>query len=134
MMKNKIKFILAVLIVLVLLYYLKIGCPIKFLTGVSCMGCGMTRALCAVLRLDFNMAFYYHPLFVLTFFIPVYFIFQNKLEKWVRKFCGWTFILLFIIVYFIRLIDGENEIVNIDIRNGFVAKVVKSIYYFIARY
>lgn len=131
MMKNKIKFILAVLIVFVLLYYLKIGCPIKFFTGISCMGCGMTRALYAVLRLDFNMAFYYHPLFVLTFFIPVYFIFQDKLEKRVRKFLGWTFILLFIIVYFIRLIDGDNEIVNIDIRNGFIAKVVKSIYYFI---
>ena len=41
------------------------GCPIRLVTGVSCAGCGMTRAWLSVLRLDLRQAFYYHPLFLL---------------------------------------------------------------------
>ncbi|MCI8800213.1 MAG: DUF2752 domain-containing protein [Lachnospiraceae bacterium] len=33
-----------------------IGCPIKWLTGISCAGCGMTRALfCVVVKLFCNI-------------------------------------------------------------------------------
>ena len=39
-----------------------IGCPIKFVSGISCPGCGMTRALAAVLRGDAASAFSFHPL------------------------------------------------------------------------
>ena len=46
-----------------LLYTFVIGrCPILWLTGVPCPGCGMTRALTHAVRLDFAGAFYYHPL------------------------------------------------------------------------
>ena len=40
-----------------------ITCPILFMTGISCAGCGMTRAWLSLFRLDFGAAFYYHPLF-----------------------------------------------------------------------
>lgn len=40
-----------------------LGCPIKFWTGVSCPGCGMTRAWVSALTLHFDLAFAYHPLF-----------------------------------------------------------------------
>ena len=40
-------------------------CPFRFFFGISCPGCGMTRALLAALRLDFAAAFSYHPLFFL---------------------------------------------------------------------
>ena len=40
-----------------------ITCPILFLTGISCAGCGMSRAWFCVLRMDFTGAFRYHPLF-----------------------------------------------------------------------
>lgn len=45
------------------LYATGIGCPIKWLTGISCPGCGMTRAWLCVLRLDLYHALAYHPLF-----------------------------------------------------------------------
>ncbi len=45
---------------------LGIGCPIKFATGVSCPGCGMTRAWLEALQLHFDRAFAYHPLFWLV--------------------------------------------------------------------
>lgn len=40
-----------------------VGCPVRFLTGVSCPGCGMTRAWLEALRLDLPAAVAYHPLF-----------------------------------------------------------------------
>ncbi len=38
-----------------------IGCPIRYVFGVQCPGCGMTRALLSVLRFDFASAFAFHP-------------------------------------------------------------------------
>ena len=43
-----------------------IGCPIRFVFGIECPGCGMTRALVSVLRLDFASAFAFHP----VWFVP----------------------------------------------------------------
>lgn len=40
-------------------------CPFALVTGTACPGCGMTRALGALLRGDFRLAFDYHPLVML---------------------------------------------------------------------
>ena len=40
-----------------------LGCPIRFLTGVACPGCGLTRAWLAALSGDIRAALAYHPLF-----------------------------------------------------------------------
>lgn len=53
----------AVAIAALVLYALGIGCPIKFFSGVSCPGCGLTRAWLEALQLHFDVAFAYHPLF-----------------------------------------------------------------------
>ncbi len=53
------------------LYVAGIGCPIKFATGISCPGCGLTRAWLEALQLHFDRAVAYHPLFWL---VPVAFI------------------------------------------------------------
>ena len=45
------------------LYLIGVGCPIKFMTGVSCPGCGMTRAWLELARGHLAAAFAYHPLF-----------------------------------------------------------------------
>ena len=42
---------------------LGVTCPILYFTGISCAGCGMSRAWMCLLHLDFAGAFYYHPLF-----------------------------------------------------------------------
>ena len=52
--------VLAVLAVLLVTdHYM---CPFKFITGIPCPGCGMTRACLAVAKGDFPSSFYYHPL------------------------------------------------------------------------
>lgn len=43
------------------------GCPLHRLTGLPCPGCGMSRALFSLAKLDFTGAWYYHPL---VFFLP----------------------------------------------------------------
>ena len=49
--------------VAIALYLLDLGCIFKTMTGLSCPGCGMTRAWLSALRLDFSAALAYHPLF-----------------------------------------------------------------------
>ncbi|WP_461883765.1 DUF2752 domain-containing protein [Fusicatenibacter sp.] len=39
-----------------------IGCPIRFATGISCPGCGMSRAVLLLLSGHFQAAFRMHPL------------------------------------------------------------------------
>ena len=39
-----------------------IGCPIRFFTGISCPGCGMSRAVLLMLSGHFQAAFRMHPL------------------------------------------------------------------------
>lgn len=45
------------------LYFLDFGCLFKAVTGLSCPGCGMTRAWLSAFALDFDAALAYHPLF-----------------------------------------------------------------------
>ena len=64
--EKRFQIILAIAVVVLLYLFLEgfgITCPIKFLTGISCAGCGMSRAWIAVFHLDFARAFYFHPLF-----------------------------------------------------------------------
>ncbi len=63
---------------LALLYY-RLGCPVRFFTGLPCPGCGMTRALGHAAGLRFEEAFHQHPLFWLA---PV--LAWLLLAKWAR--------------------------------------------------
>ncbi len=61
--KLKLIITVAVLVFALVMYIFKVPCIILSLTGVRCLGCGMTRALISVLRLDFKAAFSYHSMF-----------------------------------------------------------------------
>ncbi len=47
----------------VILYFADFGCPILKLTGLRCLGCGMTRAYICLIKLDFTGAFGCHFMF-----------------------------------------------------------------------
>ena len=61
----------ALFVAWLVLYLLDIGCIFRFMTGVPCPGCGMTRAWLAALRFDFAAAVAYHPLF---WVVPIAFV------------------------------------------------------------
>lgn len=66
---------------LIFLYAVMIGCPIYRLFGTACPGCGMTRAFFFAMRLDFQAAFQYHPLFGVFMVETVYVLFRGHLLK-----------------------------------------------------
>lgn len=105
-----------------------ITCPIKFLTGISCAGCGMTRAWISVLHLQFKDAFYYHPLF---FTVPaacvVFFLKKRISKKLYTAFFG-VIIAAFIIVYLYRMLFGENDIVVFEPENNLICKIIHFIW------
>lgn len=67
--KSSLFFVLLPILVIipfVFIYYF-FGCPIREITGIPCPGCGFTRAVASSTMLDFDMAFYYHPLWFLAY-------------------------------------------------------------------
>lgn len=107
----------------VYLYYRILGCPIKLLTGISCAGCGMTRAYRALLRLDFRAAFHYHPLFVLPPVALGLMIFRRRLPSRIFKGCMYAIAILFLIVYVYRMCQGNNDVVEFAPQNGLVFRI-----------
>ena len=101
-----------------------IGCPIKFFSGISCAGCGMTRACLSALRFDFAEAFYYHPLWVV---LPIgailLAVFGLRGKKKAFAVTGYTFVALLILVYVIRMLFSDGVVVNFSFSEGFVYRL-----------
>ncbi len=73
------------------IFHLSISCPFYKLTHLYCPGCGSTRMLFSLLKLDFKSAFAYNPLlFILLPFACIYYLYSNyiylfELENKVKK-------------------------------------------------
>ena len=135
-MKNKLSrfkepftLVLGALGYALLLKILNISCPILKLTGISCPGCGMTRALISALQFNFAKAFYFHPLWlifiILSVLLIILYIYEKK--KMFKLFLGFT-IVLFIFTYILRLFLYENDIVNINIEQGLIYQFFHTIF------
>lgn len=123
--KSRLLLSLLILVFYTFLSLFNAGCPIKYFTGISSPGCGMTRAVLAALRLDFKAAFYYHPLFLLTPFMYFLFLFDFLFPPRIYKITWIMIIVIFLITYFYRLIVTKSDIVNIDIMSGIVLKLIQ---------
>lgn len=126
MNRKDVSALAGIVLLYVLLESLGVTCPIRFLTGVSCAGCGMSRAWLSLLRLDLAGALYYHPLFWLPIPAAALLLFRRRLPKRVftvgLSLCG----ILFILVYFIRL-GLPGEIVVFAPREGLVWRLVSGV-------
>lgn len=124
--RMKLAFVIAA--IYIIFNIIGIGCPIKFITGISCPGCGMTRAVLATLRLQFHKAFYFHPLFFLVPFIFALYLFQDYLKPTLVKYIWAIIIIVFLVVYILRLLIIENDIVIIDIYSSSVLKFIQILF------
>lgn len=95
-----------------------ITCPIRHFTGISCAGCGMTRAWIRVFHLQFHEAFSYHPLFLLPLPTLVWILLRRKISPLVWKTVIAVIVAAFLVVYVIRLLDPSDHIVTADLRQG----------------
>lgn len=100
-----------------------ITCPIRFLTGVSCAGCGMSRAWLALLRLDFAAAWGYHPLFWLPVSVALVLLLRHRLPKWLTRAVVAVACVLLLIVYAIRMLQPDNTIVVFAPETGLIYRV-----------
>lgn len=95
-MKKRLLKVFSVNIILLLLFlgyyylnkYFYIGIPCLFykITNFKCPGCGVTRMLFSLLKLDFKSAFFYNPVvFILLPFIIFSIIYQEYIYITKRK-------------------------------------------------
>ena len=70
----------AVVVLYVILESFGVTCPIKYITGISCAGCGMSRAWISLLHFNIHDAFMYHPLFFLPPVVVIAMLFKSKIN------------------------------------------------------
>ncbi len=105
---SKMKLIL-ILISFLIIYFilnelLDVGIPCLFyeITGYYCPGCGITRLLFSLLKLDFYQAFRYNPLiFILIIITGIYWLVKFILKKFMNisiEIPNYVYYILLIIV------------------------------------
>lgn len=130
--KKRLQNNLAALFLVCILYYLVTrftGCPIRFFLGVSCPGCGITRAWIHVLHLDFAGAFACHPLFWMAPVIAAAFVFEEWIDFRRYRWAVFLTAFLFLGVYLIRILWFPDDIVSFQPRQGFLFKVASQIFF-----
>lgn len=122
---DKVLFLLLAFVAVIVLEVTDIGCPILYFTGISCPGCGLTRAYFSLLRGDISGAFMYHPLW---WGIPVGMVLLAATEysEKFRKIAVSGLVILFLIwliVYIERMLDSGDSIVFYAPEHGAVARL-----------
>ena len=120
-LKRFIKNILVLFILIAIFYILDIGCIFKKLSGLSCPGCGMTRAWLSFLKGDIGKAFYYHPLFWMIIVIPAIALIRNRISDSLFNGILICCIVLLMGCYLIRLFVG-SDIVSFNPYNSLIIK------------
>lgn len=96
---------LVLILIIVSGYYI---CPFKYVFGIDCPGCGMTRAFVSCLQFDFAAAFKHHPLFLILGIETIYVVFHKQISSLIHPnkkaelIIGIVSILLLLIVWIIR--------------------------------
>ncbi len=102
---------------------LGITCPILFLTGISCAGCGMSRAYFSLLHLDIAAAFAFHPLFFLPPVALLCYLFRGRFSAKTRRLLLWGFLFLFLGVYILRMCNPNDTIVVFHPTDGLLYRL-----------
>ena len=108
-----------------LMHLFGITCPIKYLTGISCAGCGMTRASLALIHGDIHKAAYYHPLVFMIPAVLLLFLYRKHMTQKTQKVLLTVGMILFIIVYIQRMADPSNEIVVFSPKSGLIFRLLR---------
>lgn len=106
-------------------------CPVQWLFGVPCPGCGMTRAHLALLRLDFAQAWYYHPLVFVTLPAVLYLAHQDAWNlpggRRARRILLAALCAAFLGVYLVRLFLLPDSPLEIDWENAALHRLLEAV-------
>lgn len=125
MKKQDLAALAAVAALYAALHFLGMGCPIKAFTGVSCAGCGMTRAWMEALSGDFVAAFAYHPLFWTVPLGAMVFLFRRRLPRRLFTALLWAAGIAFVAVYAVRLADPTDSVVVFAPETGVFHRILR---------
>jgi len=127
---NRIEVITSVAAVVVLYVILEsfgVTCPIKYITGISCAGCGMSRAWIALLHFNLHEAFMYHPLFFLPPVVVIVMLLKSKINIKFYKIFMFTMAGAFVIVYLYRMFIGTGDIVVFEPQNNILFRIIRKL-------
>ena len=127
---NRIEVITSVTAVVVLYVILEsfgVTCPIKYITGISCAGCGMSRAWIALLHFNIHEAFMYHPLFFLPPVVVIVMLLKSKINIKFCKIFMFTMAGAFVIVYLYRMFIGTGDIVVFEPQNNILFRIIRKL-------
>ena len=94
-----------------------IGCPLRRLTGISCPGCGLSRAYLSFFRGDIIAAFSFHPLFFTAplFFVAAEILYHGANRRPSLRRTLWiviaAYVSLMVVTWIIRLICRDPVVV-----------------------
>ena len=117
----------AVVVLYVILESFGVTCPIKYITGISCAGCGMSRAWISLLHFNIHDAFMYHPLFFLPPVVVIAMLFKSKINIKIYKIIIFTIIIMFAIVYICRLIWSGDDVVVFEPEKNILFRIIRVI-------
>lgn len=117
----------AVVVLYVILESFGVTCPIKYITGISCAGCGMSRAWIALLHFNIHDAFMYHPLFFLPPVVVIVMLLKSKINIKIYKIIIFTIIIMFAIVYICRLIWSGDDVVVFEPEKNILFRIIRVI-------
>lgn len=114
----------AVILFYVVLESMGVTCPILYLTGISCAGCGMSRAWMSLLRGDLGGAFAFHPLFWLPVPAAALLLFQWRIPRRVFRWGMGIVCVLFLLAYLVRLLWLEDPVVVFQPSRGLIGRLI----------
>ena len=127
--KYRSELILGLGIVGIFLCFFAVGitCPIKYLTGVSCAGCGMTRAWVHALTFRFPEAFGYNPVFWIVPFL-LFFCCYQKRHPLVGRIGLAVCLSIMLVAYGIRMADPTDTIVVFAPKDSVVYRAYHAVF------
>jgi hypothetical protein len=103
---QKLLFTLIYIAIIATLYFTGVGCVFRACFGIICPGCGMTRAVISLLRLDFIGAINHHPMVFSLPILYLYFLIDGGLFK--SKLLNTIFLSLigfgFLVVWLVKIL------------------------------
>ena len=126
--KSGLLCLLALGLICLLRFAFSLPCPVHYITGISCPGCGMTRALWHLAQLDVATALRYHPLCVaLPPFVLLWILTRVKGYKRGEIILLSVAVTLLIGVYLYRLATGAGNVPVFAPREGLIGRAVTTL-------
>lgn len=100
--KSKVVLTLLIAVIVLFLYFSGIGCVYRYFFNIPCPGCGMTRAVLCLLKLDFKGAFEYNYMVYSLPVVYALFLTEGKLFK--KRLLNYIIMFLIGTLFLIRYI------------------------------